>query len=186
MQVDRVYLGQFECISGRFAISDPCYTTDVWCRGELENVKKGMWNAEVWKCDAGRCGKRVALLTATHAAFRENAKGDIMETANFEVGVDSGQAGIFDAAHYRDDSVLGDYTKPHYDFEESGDKWYEFCCDKTLAKAQAGVIPYGVVSCSGFGDGDYVCTYCVDSNGETVKVTITFITEDVDEGEDDD
>ena len=38
-------LGKFDVVSGRLAVSDPCYDEDVWCRGELENAKNGYWLA---------------------------------------------------------------------------------------------------------------------------------------------
>jgi hypothetical protein len=98
--------------------------------------------------------------------------------AKFEVGVDSGQAGIFDVDHYKDDSVFGN-KKPKFErstLDESGNKWYAFCCDATLyTKYTAGVIPYGAVSSSGFGDGGYPCIYWTDESGEIVKVAIGFI-----------
>ena len=40
-----INLGSFEVVSGKLAVSDPCYDTDVWCRGELENCKLGNWVA---------------------------------------------------------------------------------------------------------------------------------------------
>ena len=180
MQINRISLGQFENISGRFAISDPCYDTNVWCRGELTQVRKGKWNAEVGIYDAGNWGRRVALLIATHEDYDEDAEGNYqLETAPFEVGVDSGQAGIFDAIHYKDDSIFWNRGNPVHDYGDNGEKWYGFCCDATLnTEHQADVIPFGVVSSSGFGDGGYDCIYFTDTNGEIIKTIITFIDED--------
>jgi hypothetical protein len=180
MTIYKIPLGQFENVSGRFALSDPCYKTDVWCRGELDNVRKGTWNAEIGQCELEFWGKRPAILTATHSSFDEDAEGDYsQDTADFEVGVDSGQAGIFDAAHYRDDSVFPPGFRPNSDYGNGKDVWYGFCCDTTLnAECQAGVIPFGTVSSSGFGDGGYECTFWKDSDGEIIKVIIVFIYED--------
>jgi hypothetical protein len=180
MQIERAYLGQFENVSGRFAISDPCYDVDTWCRGELDDVKKGTWNAEAGIYDAGDWGKRVALLIATHNDYDEDAEGDYLsDVTQFDVGVDSGQAGIFDATHYRDDSVIG-YDEPSGgQYSEKGKRWYDLCCRATLySEHQADVIPYGVVSSSGYGDGVYECTFWLDSTDEVIKVLITFIGED--------
>jgi hypothetical protein len=179
MQINRTFIGQFENISGRFAISDPCYGIDVWCRGELSDVKKGMWNAEVGIYDAGEWGKRVALLIAIHVDYNDDAEGDyVSKVADFEVGVDSGQAGIFDASHYKDDSVFVNGTVVDGQAEK-GNTWYDHCCNVTLDPPNyAGIIPFGTVSCSGYGDGGYDCTFWRDTNNEIIKVVITFITED--------
>jgi hypothetical protein len=180
MQLIKTFLGQFQNVSGRFAVSDPCYGKDARCRGELDNVRRGTWNAEVGIYDAGDWGKRVALLIATHIGFDEDAEGDYgMKIAEFRVGVDSGQAGIFDALHYRDDSVFDEVEKQNTDSERKGEKWYEFCCNATTnTPFDADVIPFGVVSSTGYGDGVYECNFWLDSNDEIIKVVMTFIGEE--------
>jgi len=177
MNIIRKPIGNFECVSGKLTVSDPCYDTDVWCRGELDNTMLGTWDAEAGIVDAGEWGTRVALLTAQHESYDEDAEGDLTEhIAEFEVGVDSGQAGIFDAKYYRDDSVFGS-DKPMFEvgITEPGGVWYGFCCDVTLSNELAGIIPYGVVSSSGYGDGRYWCVYYTDTDDFVVKVTIQFI-----------
>ena len=62
-------LGAFEMVSDRMAVSDPCYDTDVWCRGELEGVLPGIWEASVVKRDEGDWGMRTAILDALGAAL---------------------------------------------------------------------------------------------------------------------
>ena len=57
-------LGSFEMVSERMAVSDPCYDTDVWCRGELQDVLPGIWEASVIKRDEGEWGMRVARIIA--------------------------------------------------------------------------------------------------------------------------
>lgn len=47
--------------------------------------------------------------------------------ASFEVGVDSGQAGIFDRAHYQDASTVASVPDPIY----KKDPWYSACCHQT-------------------------------------------------------
>ena len=175
MLITRKSVGSFVNESGRFAISDPCYEPDVWCRGELENIKAGTWNAEVGMTDAGSgWGVRVAMLIATHESCDEDAGIDLTERrAEFEVGVDSGQAGIFDAKYYRDDSVFG-----VSEGDETGEVWYDHCCSATLSEARVGIIPFGVVSSSGYGDGGYECVYYTDADNHVVKVVVQFIYEE--------
>lgn len=168
-------LGEFEVVSGKLAISDPCYTTDVWCRGELVNVLNGTWQASAIEVYKGQWGHRIAQLIAVH----ESCSGEKMskgQCVGFEVGVDSGQAGIFDASHYRDDSVIPNSESTTA--AEPGEMWYQRCCDLTRLPLSAGVLPYGVVSSSGFGDGSYDCFICRNEYGQIVRVEIEFISED--------
>ncbi len=101
-------LGLFEVASGTVIVGDPCYERRTWCAGQLA-VKKGVWKA-------------VAV------------KG--WKKQPFEVGIDSGQAGLFDDIVYaRDD-----------------DTWYRSCSAIILKAPGAGVLKNGVVSESGYGD----------------------------------
>jgi len=193
-----INLGTFECVSGNFDISDPCYAKDVWCRGVLENVKKGTWIAEIEKAEYGDWGERIWILSAKHLSesLKTNASnghncpegGLQMKLANFDVGVDSGQAGIFDSQYYKDGSVFDkkcNFYRGHEDEENLEEQWYGHCCDITLLEPGAGVIPHGVVSRSGIGDGSYYCYVMIDENTEIVEVTIVFLNEDEEEEGDD-
>ena len=84
--------------------------------------------------------------------------------------MDSGQAGIFDASHYDDDSIFREKAACNY-----GTEWYNHCCDITLSWPCAGVLPYGVVSSSGFGDGGYPAVMHCNENGETDFICVVFI-----------
>ena len=167
-------LGEFTVLSGRLAVSDPCYDTDVWCRGELENVMNGTWHASAVEMQTGSWGRRIARLIAVHENYADEkmSKGQCM---GFEVGVDSGQAGLFDASHYRDDSVIPN-AKSLIN-EEPAAIWYKHCCDITLSPLSAGVLPYGVVSSSGYGDGGYDCFICRNEYGQIIRAEIEFIPE---------
>ena len=172
-------LGTFEMVSSRMAVSDPCYDADVWCRGELENVLPGAWQAYAVKRDKGEWGPRVVRLVAVHREYADKCE-TAAELAPFEVGVDSGQAGLFDAQHYRDDAVVMD-PGTTVNSNDPGALWYMRCCHLTLTKLAAGVMPYGVVSSSGFGDGSYDCFYAQNSDGKIVRVEIEFIPEEGDD-----
>ena len=91
---------------------------------------------------------------------------------SFEVGVDSGQAGFFDDAFYQNDTVFEELPSPGFAI---GDLWYRHVCDITLSKMSAGVLPYGAVSSSGFGDGGYTCYTHADENGVIDFAFIVFI-----------
>jgi len=89
-------------------------------------------------------GDRIARVVVEHV---EHAGAAGYQKLDFEVGVDSGQAGVFDLSHYWNDSVA-----PEVAPEEV---WYSMCCAVTLSECSAGVVPFGAVSSSGYGDGGY-------------------------------
>ena len=155
-------------------VSDPCYGLNTWCQGVLENVLPGIYDCEVEYSDEGDWGIRVASIEVTH----EDCGVHSFEMADFQVGVDSGQAGIFDYEYYA--QYHTDWsTRPHVD-----DEWYDRVCDITLTRESAGTIDdRGLVSSSGFGDGGYACWIARERNGYIVAIRIEYITED-DEDED--
>lgn len=161
-------IGAFEVSSGTVIVSDPCYKLPVKSyQGELENVKKGTWNASV-TINEGRCGE----LIATHS---ESPKRLVRwKRAPFEVGVDSGQAGIFDKSVYDNEETVTE--EPKFTFSRPDYKWYCMCCDRTLyTDIRAGVVPGGAVSQSGYGDGGYDCYTIKDRDGEIIAIKIVFI-----------
>mgnify|MGYP000896944550 CR=1 FL=1 len=179
----------FEVTSGVMVCSDPCYSIDppTWCQGIINNVKNGTWVANVEKSDEGDWGERIARLRVEHV----NAKRTYLTTqVDMDGGVDSGQFGFFDKDFYRNDEAAKDLKK--YDFgrsvqeNESGEEWYRACCDLTLAEESWGVLPNGVVSSSGFGDGSYPVFGEKDENGEWIAFEVIFISDEEDEDYDDD
>ena len=170
-------LGQFEIKSDKVMVSDPCYKIGTWCQGIVGNVKKGKWNAQIFVSDEGDWGNRVAVLIASHNSI----KGQIAYTCpnwkeeKFEVGVDSGQAGIFDLKEFHSDN--GDYNDPK--------SWYKRVCDLTLIGAGGIMDNSGVCSSSGFGDGGYICKTITKKN-KVVAIMIDFcLLKEPDEEEDD-
>lgn len=172
-------LGTFELTQSVIRVSDPGYDRDVWCCGTVENCKTGMWEAAVFQRDEDDWGVRVGIVAARYAAngpeFSEVTR-DAYDCMNdwsecpFEVGVDSGQAGIFDEAHYMDDGIFDQL--PVHDF---GEQFYSHCCDITLGDPPAGVIPYGVVSSSGYGDGGYVAMKHTAKDGKIDGIFVVFL-----------
>ena len=173
---DRFDLGTFEVVSGRLIVTDPCYSEDLWCCNALETVRNGTWNAHV-VYDGDSSYPHVICLIVEHESAESLPA--IMEDAPFSVGVDSGQAGFFDAGHYRDDRIIDPNRTP----TEHADLWYDHCCQITLARQQAGVLPYGAVSSSGYGDGCYDCFYQRDAFGYIVRAEILFIDAEAEDSE---
>ncbi len=167
-------IGEFDVTSGKLRISDPCYDVDTWCAGEVE-AANGRWTASVERTDEGVWGTRIARLLVTHVDCPVPAGYD-WQLLSIEVGVDSGQAGVFDAAHYRDDSLAEQF--PVSDPLVPEEPWYSLCCNRTLGEESAGVIPFGAVASSGYGDGAYQALALRDSDGRIMGVMIVFITEE--------
>ena len=55
--------------------------------------------------------------------------------------------------------------------------WYSHCCDLTLGKQQAGVIPYGVVFSSGYGDGCYTALRHLNAAGKVDCIAVLFLSD---------
>lgn len=187
MLFELINLGNFEAETDEFMVSDPCYDLHTWCQGKLTNVKNGIWTGYVNKINDEDFGDRCATLFAIHSSYENEFLDDMLSLdwmeCEFLVGVDSGQAGIFDISHYSDDEVID--VEPQFKCDSS--KWYEACCDQTLGETGAGIIPFGVVSSSGYGDGGYSAYVVKNHDKKIVAVKIEFITdEDFDEETDDD
>ncbi|WP_308856734.1 DUF4241 domain-containing protein [uncultured Oscillibacter sp.] len=160
--IEHLQIGSFETTRDVLIVSDPCYKLGTWCMGQVSDAKPGLWNASIGVADMGEWGRRIAYLAAFHHEAPD-IKTLKLNEAKFEVGVDSGQAGIFDFDHYQDQSVIPDQS-----LSEFGDPWYTHCCHQTLnTEHHAGVIPFGVVASSGFGDGAYICRYYTSQSEHT-------------------
>jgi hypothetical protein len=150
-------VGQFQCESGVLRITDPCYSKGTRCAGTVANCRQGNWIAEVDRRWCGAWGSRISRLTVTHELGGVGAD----EEAGFDVGVDSGQAGVFDDRHY-----------PH---DPDDSSFYDDCCRLTLSRPECGALPFGVVSSSGYGDGGYAATIRRDATGKCYRISIEFI-----------
>jgi hypothetical protein len=140
-------------------VSDPCYSIPTWCQCILKDVLPGRYNVMCDKFSSDGWGERVSTLMVVHEHFNtENKLSWRREPA--DIGVDSGQCGIFDKKSYRSDDAAERIATPIIDFmmpynDTDGDKWYEKICKFTLSDEQWGVYDTGAVSCSGIGDGGY-------------------------------
>lgn len=179
-----IELGKFELNSGNVMVSDPCYEVGSWGQAQLNNTKKGEWIAKIKQFDEGEWGIRNGELIALHKSI------DISNELNWKlekaiIGVDSGQAGIFDLTVFRNDEVSMSSTFLSSEAqEEKGEKWYSHICDLTLeTNERAGITKGGVVSSSGYGDGGYELFTIRDENDSVVAIKIVFIGDEVEEEE---
>ena len=166
-----MFVGDFTINSGKIRVTDPCYTRDTWCSGVLENCKVGDWRAYAIYYDMGMWGNRIAKLIIVHSSKPSYNFVDNWIKTEFEAGVDSGQCGFFDDALYPED--VGEYMDPS--------SFYSKACELTYNEAQgftAGVMSFGAVASSGFGDGGYDCFIQKNESGEIIAAQIVFIPEE--------
>ena len=176
---------QFLVESGTLIVSDPCYEKDGELQAVIDNVFNGPWEMETICSDEGTFGNRVSVLIAT--AVGSVCREKDWKHVDADIPVDSGQAGIFDLKYFKDDNVVRHIellNKDEVICEE--EPWYSLCCDRTLGEEKAGVVPFGAVSSSGYGDGCYSCFICKNKDGKVIGVKIVFIEDEDEKDEDND
>ena len=151
-------------LGGEVIVSDPCYEIPTWCQEVIDNVRPGVYDTQVDISDEGDWGQRIKSLTVIHEEFKGDNNWEQYSTA---IGVDSGQAGVFCKSTYRKDDIAQDMPwltekgdpfgdHPIRPQKEDGEQWYVKMCDRTLSTKEGwGVYDTGVVSSSGYGDGQY-------------------------------
>jgi hypothetical protein len=156
--------------SEKVVISDPCYDRDVWCMMNDVSVVPGEYNAYALKNDEGDFGERVASILCFHNDYF-NTLFDAMEEKWNEIdsiGVDSGQAGIFDDSIYpASEEEGGEHDNPK--------SFYGECCEITLGEQQCGILKSkkGFVSSSGYGDGVYTVSAIIKDE-KRVAIMVDF------------
>ena len=161
-------------LGSKVLVSDPRYDYPTWCTKLVENVKPGNYNTNVTYC----YGNMVSELQVIHEDY------DIYDLDWYpvvaDIGVDSGQCGIFDFEQVKDIIGSGEWDEE--------DEFYAKACACTDDDKQYGEIgTYGVISRSGGGDGTYDL-YVADIDGEIVGIKVVFIDSEAedDESEDED
>ncbi len=173
-QAQRIDLGSFELESNRIVAADPTYADDDSLRVTLAPAAPGQWDAWIGKADVEDWGTRAVELGATKHGTKV-VDWKVLDTKG--VGVDSGQAGLFDPKYINQTSLLPPVEKWASEPIDRDNLWYSYCSARTLSDQLAGVIPHGVVSASGVGDGLYrVLESRVE--GQLVGVRLIFIEED--------
>lgn len=159
-------------LGDKVVISDPCYSICTWCSGIINNLLPGVYSCHILQGivkDWEDWGVREKELYITHLCSSIKPE-DISEPTKFDIGVDSGTAGIFDY----------DYYEKYHDKEkdrESFEKWYdEFVCD-VIDEHYNITSDLGIWSRSGLGDGSYDCFIHTNSDGKVDGIKIVFIDE---------
>lgn len=152
-------------------ISDPCYPIGTWCQIQLNNIKPGIYEAFCIKSNEDEWGIRSSSLIIKHKDIHM-VEYDELNIHTGDIGVDSGQAGIFDISIYPSDNHNKIYRE----------NFYNECCDLTLSDNSCGALlnKKGIVSSSGYGDGSYTLYYNENENNEIDYLHILFIGPDID------
>jgi hypothetical protein len=136
-------------------VSDPCYSVPTWCQHKLTGVLPGEYQTTAFRTkNTGGWGERCAALIAVHSSYADEPLA-WRTVKSADIGVDSGQCGIFSMETYRNDGVFMEKSRIDFDRHDDGDHWYNHMCDRTLSDSQWGTYDGGVVSSSGIGDGSY-------------------------------
>lgn len=147
-------------LSNEVMVSDPCYVVPTWCQHKLTNVLPGEYHCQAVKFQDLMWGNRCSFIIAVHKDFNTEDKLNWRKVAVADIGVDSGQAGIFSMETYRKDEVFvhgqSNFSKMYGSHkDDGGEEWYGHMCDMTLGELGWGTYPNGIVSRSGIGDGSY-------------------------------
>lgn len=158
-------------LSSKVIVSDPCYSIPTWCQGIVKNVLPGYYKTDVFTTDeTDGWGERCSHIVAIHEDYLNNENFN-WEDSGFDIGVDSGQAGIFCSTIYPKGDNTGDYG--------DSNSFYGKCCDATLSRLSYGIInKKGVVSSSGYGDGGYKL-YLAKDNGQVIGFIVDFYVIDI-------
>lgn len=199
-------VGTFHITSGRAMVSDPYYEEGVWCQHLLTNVANGEWHAYVVISDEGDWGHRVAELVAWIGD--EPLEREYEFDNSIVIGVDSANVGIFDHDGFRSlchfegydwTRISGEgpdkerewilnpgqaYKDPEQNTEE-WKIWWEACYAALHGLNRdeetpygAAVIPDGVITSTGFGDGGYPLFVRHDIEMRVSAIRVVFIVPD--------
>lgn len=145
--------GEFEIESGSILICDPYFNPpydnvdpeedpSIW--GILKQVIKGKYVSYIRYTNVFQIG----LFFAFHESI--DLRKEIMNLkwieCKFPVKSVTGEFGIFDLKHFRqDDDSYGVFKGDYNNTSRDGDRWCGMCVNRTNSGKYAGVIPYGAV-----------------------------------------
>jgi hypothetical protein len=152
-----------------------------------------MYNVYVEHTQLDGWGNRVSKLEVVHEDFIHLRYTDFNWEEHSEVGVDSGQCGIFCESSYRNDVIAESIVTPKGDWigfpamdRSEGDVFYDRMCAFTInGDGHWGSYESGVVTSSGYGDGGYPLEVLKTKQDGIVGMRITYIFDD-EEDEDED
>ncbi len=169
-------IGTFAVDSGLLTVGDPGYINAcLRFHVPLVGAKTGTWRATVLRAHVPGRGERCAALIAHHASYPCSLDNPIWRPVG-SLDVEYAIAGIFDSAHYYEGVVDASVID---EARVDENPWYAACARRAHGRGAyddrgAGVLPFGCVSSTGFGDGGYTCYAFRAADGEVVGVCIDF------------
>jgi hypothetical protein len=156
---------------GKVLVTDPCYQRDEWCSCQVDEVLPGAWDGYAIKQSFifksySTPDVRTAILIAHHRDHPVKSWSTCWEHLSGNIGVDSGQAGLFD---------LKQYPKTNDGAYDDTRTFYGRCCKVTLDDQRCGSVREGLLSASGFGDGCYDLEAQRDAKGRIVAMALLFL-----------
>lgn len=185
------YLGSINPDSESIIIGDPCYLHNDKNNIDDNNLFLKINNFVRNKPWIGYSilnkESRVKALIATCYKSEYNYPINKLEFLG-NIGVDSGQAGIYNLSSMFQTISLDDFEKDENgnlknEIIDKENMWYSLCCDKTLSEDMAGVFKGCIVSSSGWGDGCY--DVWVGKIGDLVDFIMIEFDDDNEDEEDD-
>lgn len=177
--------GSFELKTQHLVVSDPAYMPGTWCMGVLEPCKKGTWVVALQYGDFSEDidGKhhedwRNMCIRVRHTDYEFDdfpPFDDAEKELDMKIGIDSGRCGFFDGAFYRNQETV---PEQYHDGKYGEDRWSNLCLDGIMNEERGTVLPFGVISESGFGDGRAGLYFGRNDQGLIVSAELVFIDED--------
>lgn len=152
MPTTKTYIGDFTVKSGSLIVGDPCYKLNSWCLVDSIKALNGKWKVHLL-----RCGEEKQALLIHHENFPTRANA-VMRDLLYGAPVDSGQLCVHDKKYWGKKSAIpkGFFPKGYEARISDDDPWYEMHCKITTdSELEAGVIPFGCVTSTAYGDGTY-------------------------------
>lgn len=149
----------------RTLISDPCYDKDTWCAGEVNTLPGEYIVQEI--VEKGKYPILKGVFVVHYSQYGKLDFDDCYEDSLIDVGVDSGECGIYDSEKYPVNGIDCDDSK----FEE----------DRVVYRTPDG--DWGVTAGNFGGDGSYKAYLHRNRDGQVDAIHLDFSMDDYDEDE---
>ena len=172
-----IQLGFYTQMSNQLLICDPSTSREDSNLICLSGVEPGIWRAAtqiVGKEDGEINEPAPAFLLAKSQtcplSFQQIMEQAFLWPKKQNVFTDIGILGFFDEKYYQDPTLFG--IPP---LSGKNDRWLKVCSDLLVEYPNACILPHGVISCSGEGEGLYDAYYLKDTKGHIIAVALDFL-----------
>lgn len=171
-------LGFFIQSSDTILVCDPATPKADKNLSLLKNVEQGAWQAaaQIVSTDKGEVPgtPMIAFLLAKSSScplnFQQMLEQAFLWPKLQNVYTDTGAMGLFDAKYYQDPTPFG--IPPVHGSEK---KWVKSCMELIAESPNACVLPHGVLSMSGEGEGLYDGYFLRNAAGRVIAIAVDFL-----------